>query len=222
VANSDKELEELLRPKVPPKGYLFLLIGIVMFSGIFARATGPIRVLDYTTILGEFGTIAKDAGAGFRGKGGVGVREGFVFAFTALPAVALAIGLINIIEGQGGLKAAQRLLNPILKPLLGIPGWTGLALMGNLQNTDTGAVLTRSLLDRNLITDNELSIFSAFQLPASAIIGMYFSTGVLLFPYFPAEKALILPFSVGLVMKFVGANLMRLYLSMATKKGAKK
>lgn len=215
----DKTLnqDDLLRPQVPLKGYIFLLIGIVMFSGILAKADGWIRVFDYTTILGQFGTIAEEAGAGFRGKGGYGVREGFVFAFTALPAVALAIGLIAIIEGQGGLKAAQQLLNPILRPALGIPGWCGLALMGNLQNTDTGAVLTRQLVDANLITERELAVFSTFQFSASAPIAMYFSVGVLLFPFYPDAVSISLPFVVILLAKFFGANLMRIYLKFFDK-----
>ena len=221
VDNLLEEQEDLLKPKVPLAGYLFLLLGIIMFSGIFAKAEGWIRVLDYTTILGEFGKIAEGASAGFRGRGGIGVREGFVFAFTSLPAVALALGLIGIIEGKGGLKAAQRLLTPLLRPLMGIPGWCGLALVGNLQNTDTGAVLTRNLVDEEKINEKELTIFSMYMFSASAPVGMYFSVGVLLFPFYPETVALILPFVVMLVTKVFGANVMRLYLTMFGGKGGK-
>lgn len=209
--------EDLLKPKVSIKGYIFLLLGIVMFSGLLSKTEGWLSVFDYSTILGQFGTIAEEAGAGFRGKGGYGVREGFVFAFTALPAVALAIGLISVIEGQDGLKAAQRLLNPILRPVLGIPGWCGLAVMGNMQNTDTGAALTRQLVERNLINEKELAIFSAYQFSCTAPIAQYFSVGVLLFPFYPETVPIIVPLAVMFLCKVFGANLMRLYLRFVDK-----
>jgi len=136
-----------------------------------------------------------------------------MFALEVLPAVALALGLISVIEGQGGLKAAQRLLNPILRPLMGIPGWTGLALIGSLQSSDTGAVLTAQLGQNNLITERELGIFSAFLFSASAAIGSYFSAGVALFIYFQDQMPVIIPMLVAIVCKVIGANLMRIYIN---------
>ncbi|VDZ96247.1 transporter gate domain-containing protein [Salmonella enterica subsp. enterica] len=72
----------------------------------------------------------------FRGAGGTGAKDGFLFALELAPSVILSLGIIAITDGLGGLRAAQQLMTPILKPLLGIPGICSLALIANLQNTD--------------------------------------------------------------------------------------
>lgn len=208
--------------KVPIKGYIFLIFGIVLFSGAFSSSTNFLRIFDFSALLGQFGTIVEGAAAGFRGSGGTGAREGFVFALTALPAVALAIGIITMIEGQQGLKAAQKLLTPLMRPILGIPGWCGLALIGSLQNTDTGGALTGQLVDQKLINEQELAAFAGFLFSASAPIGQYFSTAVLLFPYMEeAGIAPILPFVIILVGKVFTCNLMRLYVKITEGRSAK-
>lgn len=208
--------------KVPIKGYIFLVLGIVLFSGVFSSSDNFLQIFDFSSLLGQFGTISEGAAAGFRGSGGTGAREGFVFALTALPAVALSIGLINMIEGQQGLKAAQRLLTPLLRPVLGIPGWCGLALIGSLQNTDTGGALTGQLVDQDLISEKELAVFAGFLFSASAPIGQYFSTAILLFPYMEeAEIAPILPFVIILVGKVFTCNLMRLYVLITERRVSK-
>lgn len=43
------------------------------------------------------------------------------------------------------MRAAQQLMTPVLKPLLGIPGICSLALIANLQNTDAAAGMTKEL-----------------------------------------------------------------------------
>lgn len=218
----DSTLLHEMNQKVPIKGYIFLCLGILIFSGIFASFTGVLNILDFSTLLGKFGTIAEGASAGFRGSGGTGAREGFVFALTALPAVALSIGLINMIDGQSGLRAAQKLLTPLLRPLLGIPGWCGLALIGSLQNTDAGAALTGALVDEKLITEKEHATFAGFLFSASAPIGQYFSTGIMLFPYIEeAGIASIMPFVVIMIGKVFTCNLMRLYVNLTERRGKK-
>ena len=52
----------------------------------------------------------------------------------------LAMGLIEVVEHYGGLKAAQKLMTPILRPILGIPGICGIALVSSLQSTDAAQV----------------------------------------------------------------------------------
>jgi len=46
---------------------------------------------------------------------------------------------MKIVEYCGGLKAAQKLLTPILRPIIGIPGICYVALFSSLQSTDAGA-----------------------------------------------------------------------------------
>ena len=89
--------------------------------------------------------------ASFRGSGGTGARDGFVFALTLLPALIFAIALIHVVEGYGGLKVAQKMLSPLLRPLLGIPGVCGLAMIANLQTTDAAAGMTKVLYEDGLV-----------------------------------------------------------------------
>jgi len=188
-------------------GYLALLFAIVFFSGILKNAPGIWKALDFTVLLGKFGTVAETT---FRGASGVGARDGFVFAFTLFPAVMLAIGVVAVVEHLGGLKAAHKLLNPLLRPLLGIPGICTLALVGSLQSTDAGAAMTRDLRESGVLNEKEKTIFAAFQFSFGAPIVNYFSSGVALFPMLVVPIGL--PLLVGLVFKVIGANIMRLYL----------
>ncbi len=50
-----------------------------------------------------------------------GLKDGFLFALELAPSVILSLGIISITDGLGGLRAAQQLMTPVLKPLLGIP-----------------------------------------------------------------------------------------------------
>ena len=75
--------------KVSWKGWLSLIILIISFSGIFAKDPGPLRALDFQVLTGEFGQVAK--GIIFTGKGGVGAREGFMFALTLFPTLMFAL-----------------------------------------------------------------------------------------------------------------------------------
>ena len=70
----------------------------------------------------------------------------------------LAIGCLEVLSYYGAIKAAHKLLTPLLRPLLGVPGLTGLALITDLQSTDAGAALTKELYDQELITKKELTI----------------------------------------------------------------
>ncbi len=62
--------------KVTWKGWLALAILIISFSGLFAKAEGPLRALDFQVLTGQFGQVSK--GVIFTGKGGNGARDGFM------------------------------------------------------------------------------------------------------------------------------------------------
>lgn len=139
-----------------------------------------------------------------------------MFAIELIPAVILALGIVNVIDGLGGLRAAQKLMTPILKPLLGIPGITALASIANMQSTDAAAGMVKELYDQGEITDNERSILIAYQTSASAFITNYFSSGAAVFSYMVAP--IIVPIIVMFVFKIIGGNLMRMYLKMFYRK----
>ena len=137
-----------------------------------------------------------------------------------------ALGMINVLEHYGALKAARQLLSPLLKPLMGVPGTTGLALIGSLQSTDVGAGMTKNLMNSGEITDEETDIFTAFQFSGGALIVNFFSSGAVLFTLTNADGSMAVPTSIGLtvavmfIFKVVGANMMRLYLKTMSKKSS--
>ncbi|MCL4110806.1 UNVERIFIED_CONTAM: hypothetical protein GTU68_010183 [Idotea baltica] len=181
-------------------------------------------VLDFTTLNGSFGKVAYDvsetadgiqaATTSLRGKGGSGARDGFIFALTLIPTVMFALGMINVLEHYGALDAARKLLTPLLRPLMGIPGNSGLALIASLQSTDAGAAMTRQLKDEGHLTKRETDVFTMFQ----------FTAGAVLFTLTAMDGSLAVTSSIGLavavmfVFKFVGANLFRIYLNITEGK----
>lgn len=201
--------------KVPVSGYVVLVVAILIFSGIFSGAGHGLNVLDFDTLNGKFGTMKDAAKATFAGQGGSGARDGFLFAFGLIPGVMLALGLIEVVEYYGGLSAAQKLLTPILRPLLGIPGVCGIALVSSLQSTDAGAGMTKALQDEGKINEKEKLIFCAFQFTAGGTITNYLASGSALFGF------LMVPISLPLVVlffvKIIGANTMRIYVKKFVK-----
>lgn len=217
---SEEKNKQIISPeslKVPWYGYAALIFAIVFFSGLLAKSSGAITALDFNTINGKFGVMKDAAKATFQGQGGLGARDGFLFALSLFPAVMLALGVVEVVDHLGGLKAGQKLLTPILKPLLGIPGIAGLALVTSLQSTDAGAGMTRLLKESENITENQKTIFCAFQFSAGGTITNYLSTGAALFSTITVPIAL--PLALVFIMKFFGANLMRFYLNKFEQEG---
>lgn len=205
------------KPKAGIGAFIALALAIILFSGVFYKASPSwLGALDFTTIAGKFGSIA---GTNFVGKGGVGARQGFLFALTLFAPVTLAVGLLTVLEHYGALRAAQVLLTPFLRPVLDIPGYTGLALVTDLQSTDAGAAISKSLYDNKLMNDKELTIMAAWQYCGAGCIGNYFSTVSALFAFFiaPVWK----PVVIILLMKFVAGYFIRVLLSTVYKKDFK-
>lgn len=196
--------------RIPKTAYVALLCGVIFFSGLLFSLSGPITAFDYMTITGKFGVMSDPAQATFRGIGGWGVREGFLFALGIIPGMMLALGVINVIHHLGGLRAAQKILTPILRPLLGIPGVASLAMICSLQSSDGGAAMTKELFDNGQLTEKERTIFIAFQFSAGSPVDNFLSTGAALFTLLTIPP--MFPFALILLMKLLGANLMRLYL----------
>jgi nucleoside recognition membrane protein YjiH len=197
--------------KVPIIGYVALVFAVLFFSGLFAAEKGGLGALDFNVVNGSFGVMKDSAKATFYGAGGIGARDGFLFAITLFPGVMLALGIVEIVDHLGGLRAAEKLMSPILRPLMGIPGITGLALVTSLQSTDAGSGMTRILKESGKITEKEKSIFAAFQFSSGASITNYLTIGSALFAFI--KLPIIVPLIVIFIMKIVGANLMRIYLA---------
>ena len=196
---------ELATEKVGIKGYLAFFLTIIFFSGVFSGTDSWWRVFDFSVLNGSFGQLpgANGATTSFRGAGGAGAKDGFLFALELAPSVILSLGIISITDGLGGLRAAQQ--------LMGIPGICSLALIANLQNTDAAAGMTKELAQEGEITERDKVIFAAYQTSGSAIITNYFSSGVAVFAFL--GTSVIVPLAVILVFKFVGANILRVWLN---------
>ncbi len=219
--------------KVTIGSFIALAFAVVFFSGLL-KSNEWYGVFDFTTLNGSFGKVVYDvkettegveaATTSLRGKGGSGARDGFIFAFTLIPTVMFALGVINVLEHYGALDAARKLLSPLLRPLMGIPGSSGLALIASLQSTDAGAAMTRQLKDEKRLTKRETDIFTMFQFTAGATIVNFFSSGAVLFTLTLADGSPAVTSSIGLaivimfVFKFIGANLFRIYLNITEGK----
>lgn len=215
MSEEKKEVCEQPKPSVPWTGYVALVFAIVFFSGLLTSQKGWITAFDFNTIAGIFGTMKEPAKATFMGQGGLGARDGFMFALSLVPSVMFALGMVEIIDHLGGLKAAEKLLSPILRPLLGIPGIAGLAMVTSFQSTDAGAGMTRMLRETQCITEKEKTIFAAFQFSGGGTITNYLAIGAALFSFISVP--IVLPLALIFIMKVVGANIMRIYLSKVAK-----
>lgn len=204
--------------KITLKGWLSLLFLIILFSGIFQGADGPLAAFDFSNLCGSFGEIAN--GLNFQGQGGTGAKEGFLFALTLIPTVCLAVGFVDTVEHLGALKAAAKLFNPILRPILGIPGVAGVAFVSSFTSSDVAAFMTRELYERGRMTDEERAIFVAYQYAGSAVVLNTINTQAPLLPLILLAIGPVILIEV--FCKLLGANLMRLYIMFVGKREAKK
>ena len=212
--------------KVTVGCYISLALAILFFSGVCASASHWWGICDYMTLMGKAGRVvtgvvettdglATTTGS-FRGAGGTGALDGFMFGISSiLPGVMLVMGMINIFEYYGALRAARQLLTPLMRFLIGVRGSAALALIACLQSTDGGAAMTRKLKDEGELTEVEVNNFATFQMVASAPITNFVTTGAAFFALTAAngEPAMLTSIGFGLVVllvaKVLGANLMR-------------
>ena len=196
--------------KLGAKGYIALMAAIIFFSGVLLSSDSKWAFLDFTKLSGKFGTMTNPETATFMGQGGVGIRHAFLFALSLVPNVMFALGFMELVDHFGGIKAGQILLSPLLRPILGVPGSVSLALITSLQSMDATGAMLREFFENKFITEKEQVISASWAFSGGGTITNYFAVMSGLFPY------LVVPIYVPLILifclKFVGANLMRLYL----------
>lgn len=200
--------------------YMAFIFALLFFSGILGEISkmgdGKLSWLgafDYLTLCGKFGTMGTiTEGTGtvansFRGMGGSGPKDAFLFAITLIPSVMFALGVVRVITNLGALNAAGRLLTPVLRFLLGVPGDAAIALVSNFQSADVGASLVKNLRDEERISEKEQLILTAFEYSSPGLMVNYFSIGAAVFSFL--EVPLYMPMLIIIACKFIGGNVMR-------------
>ena len=213
--------QEKNQSKVGIGAYIALAVAILFFSGLFMKVEGMkwLSAFDFTTLGGTFGTMKDPAKNTFIGAGGVSAKAGFLFALSLAPTVMLALGCLDVLTHYGAIRAAHKLLTPLLHPLLSLPGKTGLALITDLQSTDAGAALTKELYDEGEINKKELTIMGAWQYSGAGLINNYFAIGSALFSVL--KLPIILPLLLMFGLKFAGGMFVRFVLNTVYKEDFK-
>ncbi len=201
--------------KVGIKGWLALLVLCIMFSGVLKNVEGPLKALDFSNLVGAWGKIG-ESGQNFIGKGGTGAREGMMQALSLIPAISFAVAIIEVVTQLGAIDAGVKVFTPLLRPLLGIPGECGIAFVSSFTSSDVGSVMTRDLYNEGKISEKERAIFTAYQYAGSAVVLNTINTQAALLPIilFATGPVIVVLF----VCKLLGANLVRLILTLQEKK----
>lgn len=160
MRKEEKNREQEHRIGIKGWGSLFLLI--ILFSGIFTNSGNFLKAFDLSNLIGSFGIIAD--GLNFEGQGGVGAREGFMFALTLIPTTCVSVGFVHVCEDMGAMEAARKFFTPLLRPLMGIPGTSGIAFVASFTSSDVASFMTKKAYQQGEITDRERTIFVAYQL----------------------------------------------------------
>lgn len=219
-----EKVEEKQTEKISWTGYVSLILVLIFFSGIFRNATGPLAALDFTNVTGAFGklgTLAEGAGVianDFRGTGGTGPKEGFLFALTIFPQIMFALGVLKVVENLDGFKAAEKLLSPIVKPIFGLPGASAISIVASLNSTDAGASLIKELKETGKLNAKEELIITAFQFASPGALVNFFALAGPLLGYL--EIPAVIPLAVILFCKILSANLMRIFSGRIVKEDA--
>lgn len=205
------------KERVTWKGWLSLAFLIVSFSGLCAGQDNFLKAFDLNTLIGQFGH-AEGARVSLQGTGGAGAREGFVVALTLIPTIMIAQGLIEVCENMGALHAAEKLFHPLLHPLMGLPGVTGLAFVSSFTSSDVGAFMTKEMYDSGMINDDERTIFAAYQYAGSGVVSNTIATGAPLVPVSVLPVGAVI--GMIFIVKILGANIIRVYLKYYHRKHA--
>lgn len=201
--------------KVTWKGWVALFFLIVLFSGTMGAQEGWMKAFDLNSLVGAFGK-SEGAKVAFIGTGGFGAKEGMLVGLSLIPTVMVAQGLLDVCESYGAIKAAAKLFQPILKPLLGIPGVAGLAFVSSFTSSDVGAFITKDMFENGLINDDERTVFAAYQYAGSGTVNNTIAAGAALVPVSVLPVGAIIGLIV--VVKILGANFVRMYLKFYHKK----
>ena len=209
------------------KAYVSLVLILMFFSGVMpslselSPSLSWLKAIDFNTIIGKFGALGTlEEGCGtlasnFIGTGGTGPRAAFLIGLSLIPGIMVAFGIIKVAESMGALEAAGKLLTPILRPLMGVPGECAISLVSSLQSTDAGPLTVHDMREANIITEKESLIMTAFQYSGAGCMVNYFVLGSVCIGFL--EIPIIIPLIVIILSKYAGSALVRILVGRVIK-----
>lgn len=206
------------------KAYLGLAVLILCFAGIGARLMPPgvVFPLDFQLVVGTFGDLTVSDENQVREvllKNGEGAKAGFIYCIGLIPSVMMACGVLAVLQFWETDIAAQRVFSLPVRILTGLPGNCAVAMFVSLQSSDAGALMTKELHGNGTVTDQERKILAMWQFSSSGTLINVYSSGLALLPIIVMPVGNIL--LVIIASKFLGANLMRLFLCWFEKEEAR-
>ena len=198
----------------PWLGLALLFVCFADASAVFGEKS-LLSLLDFRALAGSFGCIETSEGVRICDvvpKGGAGAKAGFLYCLSLVPSIMLTCGILGVLRFWRTDLAAQKLFSPLVRALCGLPGTAALAMMASLQSSDAGALETKELFARGKLTQKQRDVLAMWQFSSSGTLINVFSNGLAVLPFLVTPVGEILLVIIG--AKFLGANLMRLYLQL--------
>lgn len=111
-------------------------------------------------MIGLFGIIVD--GVDFMGKGGMGVKDGFLFVLILILIVCFVVGFIDVVEFMGGMKVVLKIFNLLFRFLFGIFGIVGIVFVFLFISLDVVLIMMKELFESGEIIDDERIIFVVY------------------------------------------------------------
>ena len=170
-------------------------------------AEGPIKVLDFTNLAGSFGQIG-DTGANLIGKGGgTGAKDGFMAGFNLIPAVMFFCGLLGVSSSSAHSRHRTSCFVLCFVRCSASQASAASHSSRALPVRRCGRQRPVSCTEDGEITDDERTIFVAYQYAGSACINNTITGGAPLVAICPVAlgPCIVIMF----VCKLIGANIVR-------------
>lgn len=201
-----------MRQKIAAYLGLFILIACFAVADT-TDADGFFSFLNFQSLIGSFGCLQLPGGeplCDITPRNGSGAKAGFIYCLGLIPPIMITCGILEVLSFWHTGQAAQSLFSRMVRLLSGLPGSATVAMFVSLQSSDAGAAATRELHSRGELTDEERDVLAMWQFSSSGTLINVFSNGLALLPLIVVPLGNIL--LVIVAAKFLGANLLRLFL----------
>lgn len=193
---------------------IFCFVGIGSWFGDAPSSNFP----DFPSIMGSFGCLRLPDGSETCDvvlRHGTGAKAGFVYCLMLVPSIMITCGILKVLRYWQTDQAAQTVFSWLVRLLSGLPGKATVPMFISLQSSDAGALAAKSLHDQGELNDTERNILVMWEFSSSGTLINVFSNGLALLPIIVTPVGTVLLVIIG--GKFLGANLMRLFLYAASR-----